>query len=165
MNNKVLLIIAGVLIFLGFAQPRLNIFPNNITPSIVDNNLIIDEPKDVALKQEALKVVKLLKDGPSSRASDCLRLSSLYVDMANLIALDSEDQVISSTEDIRQANSLSGLMLRINIKGKYPKLAEAAKNVIITAIGDENVALDDTNRKKAVDAFYALAWAFKEGSK
>jgi hypothetical protein len=85
--------------------------------------------------------------------------------MATLISLDGEDLVIRNTEEIRQANSLSGLMLKLDMKGKYPDLANAAKDLIVTAVGDDNVDLDKELRNNAVLGFKALAWACNEGAK
>lgn len=85
--------------------------------------------------------------------------------MATLIELDGEDKVITDTLTIREANSLSGKMLRLNIKDKYPNLAEAAKDVIVAGIGDQDVALTPELRKKAAESFRALSWAFYQGSK
>ena len=72
---------------------------------------------------------------------------------------------IKNTEEIRQANKLAGLMLRLDIKGKYEDLPEAAQALVLTAIGDDNVLLNPDLRAKAVNGFKALAWACNEGSK
>jgi hypothetical protein len=55
-------------------------------------------------------------------------------------------------------------MSRLDLKGKYPNLSEAANNMIIKYIGNENAALSDELRTKSANAFRALAWACKEGS-
>jgi hypothetical protein len=56
-------------------------------------------------------------------------------------------------------------MLRLNIKNKYPGLAEAAKVLVSSELGTDDVVLDEDMRAKAVNAFRALSWAFYEGSK
>jgi len=56
-------------------------------------------------------------------------------------------------------------MLHLNIKDKYVDLAESNQALIVDAIGDDNIPLTKELRKKAVDAFMALAWACNEGSK
>ena len=96
---------------------------------------------------------------------DFKKLRDLYIDLAKLVELDGEDEVVKSTEDIRQANSLAGVMLRLDIKGKYPDLAKEIKEVIVAAIGDDQIPLSKELRPKAVDGFNALAWAMNEGSK
>ena len=73
--------------------------------------------------------------------------------------------VIKNTEEIRQANSLAGTMLRLDIKGKYPNLAKEATEVIVASIGDDNINLSPELRTKAADGFNALAWAYNEASK
>jgi hypothetical protein len=44
-------------------------------------------------------------------------------------------------------------------------LASAAKAVIVSSIGDDNVPLNKDLRAKAVDGFRALAWACDQGAK
>jgi len=156
MNKTVLIIIAAILLAIGLFKPNLSVIPN--TPSVPT----ISAPSDPELKEACSEVISILQNGKSN---DALRLSSLYMDMATLIELDGENEVIKTTEDIRQANSLSGLLLKLDIKGKYPNLAVAAKNVIIAGIGDDDISLDPELRKKASESFRALAWACQEGSK
>ena len=132
--------------------------PNNGPAPVVN----VVEPNDPELKAACLEVAKILQKGGSA---DALRLSSLYSDIGDLIALDGENEVIKNTEEIRQTNKLSGLLLRLDIKGKYEGLAEAAEKVIVTGIGSDDVSLDKDSRSKAVTSFKALAWACKEGSK
>lgn len=159
MNNKtLLLIIAAILLLVGIFKPNLSVVPS--TPSVPSVNVVA--PSDPEMKEACSEVISILQKGKSS---DALRLSSLYMDISTLIELDGENEVIKTTEDIRQANSLSGLLLKLDIKGKYPNLAEAAKKVIVTGIGDDDVSLDAQLRKKAAESFRALAWACKEGSK
>lgn len=166
MNSKFLLIVAGILIFIGLTKPNIgNILPIN-NPVRVDSIVVITPPSDSALKDQCQNIIEILKGATSSdRAKDGKRLSELYMDLATLIELDKEDEIIKTTEEIRQANSLSGLMLRMNIQGKYPGLGDAAHNVMVSQIGEDVAPLDAGLRQKAVDAFRALAWAFNEGTK
>lgn len=164
MNSKnLVLVVAGLLICLGLFKPDFSNLVNRPTNSdvVVD----VEKPSNKDLLDECNEVIKALKNGPSSRKSDGKRLASLYADMATLISLDGDDLVIKDTEEIRQANKLSGLMLRLDIKGKYPNLPEAAKNLIVASIGDDHVLLDEKLRAGAVDGFKALAWSCLEGSK
>lgn len=163
MNNKLILIIAGLLILVGLLKPNLeNFIPNN-NPSV--NPIVVVEPTDSDIKEKADLVVSSLKNGSSDRKNDGKRLSSLYADLALLVSLDGEDQVIKSTEEIKQANLIAGSMLRMNMKNKYPDLAKNANTVIVSAIGDDNAVLSKDLRAKAVDAFNALSWACDQGSK
>ena len=50
-------------------------------------------------------------------------------------------------------------------KDKYPNLAEAARDVVVYSIGEDDVVLDSETRTKAVQSFRALSWAFYEGGK
>lgn len=165
MNNKVLLIVAGLLILLGVAKINLgglNPFVNN-RPEILDV-MELTAPTDENVKKEAQDVIDLLKKSSGSK-NDFKRLRDLTLDLGRLVELDGEDLVIKNTDEIRQANSIAGVMLRLDIKGKYPDLAKEAKEVIVAGIGDDNVPLTPDLRKKAVESFNGLAWAYNESSK
>ena len=164
-SKNTLLIIAGLLIVVGLFKPDLSnigIFPNR--PVSIDV-LELDPPTDPLIKEKADVVVKILKAGGGDRKADAKRLRDLYLDLAKLVELDGEDTVIKNTEEIRQANSLAGLMLRLDIKGKYSDLPTAAQDTIIAAIGDDMIVLSKELRLKAVEGFNALSWATNEGSK
>jgi len=162
-NNNLLLVVAGLLILVGltkFDLSRLNILPNK--PNAVDV-LELPEPTDSAVKKEADDVVSVLKE--SGAKGDAKRLRDLYLDLAKLVELDGENEVVRNTEEIRQANSLAGVMLRLDIKGKYPDLAKEAKEVVVASIGDDQILLSKELRAKAVEGLNALAWACNMGSK
>jgi len=161
-DKKVLLALACLLIFVGLLKPE---FPNILSPnkpSVVDV-LELSEPTDEAVKKEADDVVTVLKE--SGAKNDARRLRDLYIDLAKLVELDGEDEVVKSTEEIRQANSLAGVMLKLDIKGKYPNLAKEAKEVLVASIGDDQIPLSKELRVKAVEGLNALAWACNTGSK
>ena len=160
-EKKILLALGGLLIVLGLFKPE---FSNILKPrpSVVDV-LELPEPTDEAVKKEADDVVALLKEVGAK--SDARRLRDLYLDLAKLVEIDGEDEVIKSTEEIRQANSLAGVMLKLDIKGKYPNLAKEAKEVVVAAIGDDQILLSKELRAKAVEGLNALAWACNLGSK
>ena len=162
-NNNLVLVVACLLILVGLTKFDLSgfsILPNR--PNVVDV-LELPEPTDLAVKKEADDVVTVLKE--SGAKSDAKRLRDLYLDLAKLVELDGEDEVVKSTEEIRQANSLAGVMLRLDIKGKYPDLAKEAKEVVVAAIGDDQILLSKELRVKAVEGLNALAWACNQGSK
>lgn len=166
MQNKALLGVGVVLLALGIFKPDLGSLLNNANVTVPSVSCVVDAPSDDDLLQKSRVVIDILKSSnDSTRKSDCLKLSSLYCDMANLIQLDEDDKVISDTASIKEANSLAGKMLRLNIKDKYSGLAEAAKDVVVAGIGEDDVSLDDDLRQKAAESFRALSWAFYEGSK
>jgi|694.fasta_scaffold05623_37 hypothetical protein len=166
MNSKnLLLLIALLLIAIGIFKPNLNNFLDSNRPSVnVVDNLDLVAPSSDELLTKSKDIIKALSSN-SDRKIDGKRLASLYNDMATLISLDGENEVIKNTEDIRQANRLAGLLLRLDIKSKYPDLPEAAKALIVQSIGDDNVLLNKELRENAVNGFKALAWACNEGSK
>lgn len=166
MNNKALLIVAVILVGIGLFKPDLSSILNisNYTRGRVDAIEVV-KPTDKGLLDACFDVIKALKGGPSSRIQDAKKLSSLYADLATLISLDAENEVVKTTDEVRLANSLSGVMLRMDMKGKYENLAPACNSVIVAAIGNDSVLLDKDLREKAVDGFKALSWACNEGSK
>lgn len=166
MNNqtKTVLLIGIALVAWGlFGSQIKNIVNNNNVPVSVDV-LELSAPSDENVKKESQEIVDLLKKS-SGNKNEYKKLRDLSLDLAQLIKLDGEDMVIKNTDEIRQANSLAGIMLRLDIKGKYASLAKEAKEVIVASIGDDNVNLTPELRVKAVDGFNALAWAYNEASK
>ena len=159
MNNKnILLLIGCSLLAIGLLKPNLPSFNNT------GGDTTISKPTNVELLDECEKVTECFRSVGGS-SYDAKRLASLYMDIASLVELDEQNEVIKNTEAIRQANSLSGIMLKLDIKGKYPELAESAKAVIVSSIGDDNVPLDKNLRTKAAEGFRALAWACSQGAK
>lgn len=160
-NNNIFVLIIGALILIyGLLSPVIenNITTNNASVSVV-------APLDPALRDNCEKVIETFKNGSGDKKTDGIKLSSLYLDLAKLIALDDKNETIKNTDEIRDANRLAGLLYDLELKDKYPDLANAANNVVIAYIGDDNVVLDPELRKKAVEAFNGLAWAFYEGTK
>lgn len=155
MNNKNILLVIGIgLVIFGLIKPTLDI--NKPSPI---NEVTISEPSDPAIKQAAEDVVKLFVEKNGSK-SEAASLRDLYISLARLVKLDGEDQVVKNTEEIKQANSLAGQMLNLDIKGKYVGLAKESQDVIVAAIGDDSVALTQDLRNKGSEAFMALAWAY-----
>jgi hypothetical protein len=162
LNKKILLALAALLILVGILKPEFgSLLPNKPVEVYV---LELTEPTDTNIKEKADKVVEILKSD-NSHKTDIKRLRDLCLDLGRLVELDGENEVVKTTEAIRQANMLAGPMLRLDIKGQYPTLAKAAEDVIVAAIGDDDVLLNPDLRTKAVQGFNALAWAFNKGSK
>jgi hypothetical protein len=163
MNNKIIVLLIGLgLIGYGAIQPNLgDIFPSK--PAVVDVSNV-KKPLDPNLLLGCEDIIKSFKQ-KRDRKTDALKLSSLYFDLANLISLDSDNEVVKDTLAIREANKLAGILFNLGLGGKYPDLAEACNNLVIIGIGDDDVILDENMRKKAVETFKALSWACYEGSK
>lgn len=162
-NNNVLLALAGLLIIFGltkFDLSKLFILPNN---AVVVDVMELPAPTDEQILKEAKDVLDIVKNQIDKQ--EAKRLRDLYLDMKRLIQLDGDDEVIKNTEEIRQANSIAGVMLRLDIKGKYADFAKECKEVIVAAIGDDQMVLSPILRSKALDGFDGLAWALNEGSK
>jgi hypothetical protein len=122
----------------------------------------LEAPDDEDILKECKDVTKILSSGDKK---DAARLRDLYIDISDLIALDGDQTVIKNTEDIRQANRLAGVILKLNIKDKYADLGKEAQEVIVSVIGDDNVLLSTELRAQASESFKYLAWACNEGAK
>lgn len=167
-QNSLLLTIGIILLGIGILKPDLsNIWPINNSPSVsTTENYITTPPSDSILLKQAKDLVLVLSAFDNAdKKLDFLKLSALYHDLSVLIALDEENMVIKDTASIREANSLSGTMLRLNLKDKYEKLAELNSALVVTGIGNDDVMLDTDKRKKAIEVFEALSWAYYEGTK
>lgn len=165
MNTKNLLLgLAGILVVIGLLKPDLSKFINVSNPSNNSVTVLVEKPSNKDLLDECQDVIDALKEN-KDRKNDGTRLASLYNDLATLISLDGEDMTLKNTEEIRQANKLAGVMLKLDIKGKYPELAKATNSVIVASLGDDSVMLDDKLREQAIEGFKALAWACIEGTK
>jgi hypothetical protein len=161
MNNKTLWIIALVLLFVGFYKPDFNLGNKNVVKP--NDKLVLVEPEE-NYKDNVEKIIKALSVS-SDRKVDGRRLAETYNDISSLIELDNDTMVVGKTSEIRQVNSMVGIMLKLDIKGKYPDLPSECKEVIKEAIGDNDVLLTPDLRAKTVEGFRALAWACNEGSK
>jgi hypothetical protein len=164
-NNSLLILGIGLLLF-GFLG---NVDWTSVSPinnAVQLESYVVDPPSDPEILKQCDIVIEIFKAfNDSTKKRDALKLSALYNDIATLIELDGENTIIKDTNAVRKANSLSGQMLRLDIKDKYPGLAQANQNVINVAIGNDDVLLDAENRAKASQAFRALSWACYEGSK
>ena len=90
---------------------------------------------------------------------DALKVANFFLEFADVIKRD--EDVITTTAMIREGfiRAEKLMLQRTSMVGKYPGFGAAKDNVIKETIGLENVELDDDKRKKAVDAFKAIAWA------
>jgi hypothetical protein len=163
-KNIIILIIGGLLLLIGLLKPDLSSLIPSKNPKPT-NSVNIEAPLDPSVRKEAEELVSLIQSFGGTAKQDAGRLRDLYLDLSTLISLDGDDQVVKNTEEIRQANSLAGLMLKLDIKGKYANLAKETKDVIVASIGDDQVLLSTELRTKAADGFKALAWACNEGIK
>jgi hypothetical protein len=166
MNTKTLLLTIGlVLITFGIVKPDISNFLPQKNSVVENSNVVKEKPLNPELLTQAQNVASIIKKGGSGRGVDAIKLSSLYYDLATLIEIDGDDQVVKNTLEIREANKLAGLFSKLGLGGKYEGLAEACNSLVVAGIGDSDVVLDENIRKKAVETFKALSWACYEGSK
>jgi hypothetical protein len=166
MNKNIVLGLGIVLIAVGVFKPDLsNLLPKGGSTVTVPA-VLVSEPTDPELLASALKVAEALKGGDKA---DALALSGLYSDIAKLVGLEGKEEVVKTTSELVEVNSVAGSLMNLNLKGKYPNLAPAAKELISKAFGgDEGLdvsVLNADSRKVAVASFEALAWGCAEGGK
>lgn len=161
-NKKVVLVLGVALVCLGLFGSKFDL--GSKTPVNNSVSVSVDKPSDEALLTLAQDLVSCVKNSKVTR-EDGLKLANLAMDMSTLIGLDGSSEVIKSTEEIRQANRLSGMMLRMDMNKKYPELASKMNTIVIAYIGDDIVSLNAELRTKSCDVFKAIAWAFVEGTK
>jgi hypothetical protein len=175
MSKSFVLVIGVVLIAVGVFKPDLsNLLPNNGGgDSVVVPSVEFAEPTDPNLMASALKVADALKIGENHK-EDGLALAKLYHDIARLIELDGDNEIVKTTTEIAEVNSVAGRLMNLQLRGQYPDLAKAAKSLVVNALNGEvdaeesevDVAvLNAESRSVAVAAFDALAWGCFEGSK
>lgn len=164
MNNKALLAIGVLLVLLGVFKPNIPILSNNGSSSTTLEQYERNPPSNPELLEKSKEVIRILQSvGHSTKSYECQKLSALYYDLATLVELDNEDLVIKDTNGIREANGLAGKMLKLNIKDKYPNLAKASQDLVVSQLGENDIVLDSDLRKKASECFRALSWAFYQG--
>lgn len=165
MKDKIVLGLGALLILIALVKPDLSSWLKPVDKVPVSVDVVVVEDVDSATKEAVKPIVDCLKSGSLDRKVDGKRLASLFTDMATLISFDGPDEVVKNTGDVRQANSLAGNMLKLDMKSKYPELGQLCTNYVKSVIGDEDVVLDSDTRAKAVSAFKGIAWACNEGSK
>jgi hypothetical protein len=164
MSKKILLVIIAIFIVLGLNRSNISLPIVNVPSVIPVEELDIPEPSNSTLKTLAENVADKFKQGDDDRKQDGYRLAQLYNDMSKLISLD-DKPIIKTTETIKEANVLAAQLLRIDLRGKYPGLAEACDKLVKEHVSGDSVALDKALRNKSVEAFQALAWGCLEGAK
>lgn len=161
-KNFIVLALGLSLLFLGLSKTNF-IYRKPSTNTTIDS-IAPPSPPDYLIAH-AEKIVESLVVNSDCK-KDAKVMQDFYLDIATLISLDGDkDVVIKNTEEIKQANSLSALLINLDIKGKYPNYAENSRSLVVTAIGDDSVQLNDELRKKAVEAFQSIAWAWHKASK
>lgn len=162
-TDKIILCLGAILVFGALLKPDLSSLSNF---NIGGGSAVVQlDPVDTKTQTKVKPVVDVIKNGPSSRKQDGARLASLFRDMSTLIAVDGDASIIKSTNDIRNAVSLVGDMLRMDINSKYEDFEKETTAFTQSMIGTEDVILDSETRANAVKAFQALAWACLQGSK
>jgi len=164
MNKNVILAIGAVLVAVGVFKPDFSSLLERGVPSVTVPSVEVSEPTDPVLLADALKVSEALKGGPNAKV-DGMSLSGLYADIAKLVSLEGADEVVRTTSELVEVNSVAGSLMNLKLQGKYPGLSEAAKTLVVKAIGDDVAVLNEENRRAAVAAFEALAWGCQEGAK
>ena len=147
------------------ALSKFNDNPQLVPATVITTNTpVVGLSHDLSSCADAVVAVVLTVSAYSGAGSVKLSLSGSEDD-STFTAIANDDLVIKDTEAIRQANSLAGTMLKLDIKDKYKNLATETKEIIVAVIGDDSIPLSSELREKAVASFRYLAWACNEGAK
>lgn len=88
---------------------------------------------------------------------DASMISCFFLEVADVVKNDVA--FIKTTGQFREFNSVAGgLNFNTALKNKYENLGEAIDAVIVSSIGKEDVALDNTKRNNLVKSLQAIAW-------
>jgi len=164
-KNNLVLILAGTLVLIGLVKPDFsNLLPNK--PVVVENETL-SAPVSDGVKAVAEKITKIFKESSAKdKKIKGQRFKSLMIDLAKLIKLDSEKEVIKSTKELRFANAVAGNMSDLDMKGEFVDLAKTCTEVIAVSLGGtEDILLTPELREKGGDGFLAIAWAVEQGLK
>lgn len=163
MKNSMVLWVALALIGFGvYNNPNLN-WNNNQTDVVA---IDVVAPTDPILLEKAKEIGETFKEeGGFSRKSDALEFAKLMGDLALAISLEGDKEAVSNTSEVREINSMSGHMMELKMKDKYPKTMALCNELVKGVLGDDIVPLAPESRKKAVEAFRAICWGAVEGSK
>lgn len=144
------------LLLVGIGLISFALFGSRLAPVIEISETKFPPPAN----QQLVDLCKPVSAALKGSGNDAVRLGNLLNDIATLIEIDND--IIKNTEEIREANRIAGKMSELNMKDKYPDLAEAANKAVVEYIGDDNFALSPELRQKSVEVFRALAWACQE---
>lgn len=165
-KDKVVLILAGALVLIGLLKPDFsNLIPSN-RPVAVETETL-QAPISADVKAVAEKVTKIFKESTAKdKKVKGQRFKSLMIDLAKLIKLDGEREIVKSTKELRLANSIAGRMSDLDMKGEFTDLAKTCTEVLVASLGGtEDILLTPELREKGGDGFLAIAWAVEQGLK
>ncbi len=155
MKNLVPLLVFAAVVFVVFGDKLGQFVPNLGGVSSV-GEVFPDQPTDSKVAAAVEPVKTILK---TATPEEKLSLARLWREEARLIGLDDAQGVIKSTADIRAAHGMAGKLMALNIKGKYPGLADAVDKAIMDVVGNQSRSLDAGVRKDAVAVLNGLSWA------
>lgn len=165
-KDKIVLALAAILVLVGLFRPDFsNLIPSN-KPAVVETETL-QTPASADVKAVAEKVTKIFKESTAKdKRVKGQKFKSLMVDLAKLIKLDGEREVVKSTKELRLANSIAGRMCDLDMKGEFTDLAKTCTEVLTTSLGGtDDILLTPELREKAGDGFLAVAWAVEQGLK
>ena len=164
-KNNLVLILAGTLVLIGLVKPDFsNLLPNK--PAVVENEALTAPASD-EVRVVAEKITKIFKESSAKdKKIKGQRFKSLMVDLAKLIKLDGEKEVVKSTKELRFANAVAGNMSDLDMRGEFVDLAKTCTEVVAASLGGtEDILLTPELREKGGDGFLAIAWAVEQGLK
>jgi hypothetical protein len=90
---------------------------------------------------------------------DKIRLAQFYAQLSHVVR--NEPGFIQNTGQFREYNAMAGQInfAGLSLKDKYPGLGDAIDSAIATAIGLENISLDQNKRNDLANVLAAISWS------
>lgn len=152
MSEKLRLILAGVLVFVG-------LFGQQIFSFVKENVEIVNIPS-VEKEEPNLTYKTLVQDitDLDIEPQDARQLGDFFSELADVVKTD--PGFIKTTGVFRDFNVRAGGLnfAGLEIKNKYPSLGQEIDGAIMDTLGDQDVSLTDEKRKELVDCLNAIAW-------
>lgn len=157
MNNQSKLILAVILCAVGLfgekAMEVLKHLPSVPKPTPVVIN--VDEPS-LEYKTAVKDIVAI-----DIKPEDADLINCFFLEVADVVKNDIA--FIKTTGQFREFSSTAGgLNFNTSLKNKYENLGEAIDSAIVSCIGKQDVAMDETKRNNLVKCLQAIAWGVKQ---
>jgi len=153
MSKKLRLILAGILIIVGF-------FGEHIANFVKDNIEIVNTPS-VDIDEPTLEYKTLVKEITEMDISkqDAGQISDFFYELSSVV--DTDPGFVKTTGVFREFNIRSGGLnfSGLDLKGKYPSLGTKIDNAIMNTVGKEDTSLTDKKRRSLCDCLNAIAWS------
>ena len=156
MSNSVKLFLIAVLLIGG-------LWGENIRELVKDNIDVIDESHKTTIPEPSTgyrSLVQPLREMDID-SKDASQIRDFFWQLSQIV--QNEPNIIKTTGQFREFNKVSGGLnfAGLEMKNKYPDLGEAIDDIIMDALGKEDVPLDSKKREALYNVLHAIAWSMQ----